>query len=109
MVSARNVMVQGGQGSQSAGAVLGGVAGAALGQTGGQGPGQDVATGGRRHRGRRGRAAGGARGGRARSIEWTVRLESGQTIAVIQATPVFAIGQRVQVISGGGTTRLAAA
>ena len=38
-----------------------------------------------------------------------MRLENGGTIAVIQAEPVFAIGQRVQVITGGGTTRLAAA
>ena len=51
-----------------------------------------------------GKAAGGHQ-----SIEWTVRLESGQTISVIQASPVFAVGQRVQVIGGGTTTRLAAA
>ena len=109
VVSARNVVVEGGQGSQIAGAVLGGVAGAALGNQVGRGLGQDIAT-----------AVGGTAGvvagqqaGRAaasqNAIEWTVRLESGQTIAVIQSTPVFAIGQRVQVISGGGTTRLAAA
>jgi outer membrane lipoprotein SlyB len=44
------------------------------------------------------------------SIEWTVRLEDGRTISVIQAEPTFARGQRVQVIQGrDGLTRLAAA
>ena len=109
VVSARNVVVQGGQGSQLAGAVLGGVAGAALGNQVGKGTGQDVATA-------VGATAGvvaGQSAGRAaasqNAIEWTVRLESGQTIAVVQSEPVFSIGQRVQVISGGGQTRLAPA
>ena len=79
VTSARNVVVQGGQGSQLAGAVLGGVAGAALGNQVG-----------RRHRpGHRHRVGGtagvvaGQQAGRAaaspNSIEWTVRLDSGQT------------------------------
>ena len=38
-----------------------------------------------------------------------MRLDNGATIAVVQGEPVFAIGQRVQVITGGGQTRLAAA
>ena len=44
VTSARNVVVEGGQGSQLAGAVLGGVAGAALGNQVGRGTGQDIAT-----------------------------------------------------------------
>ena len=52
--------------------------------------------------------AGRAAGGHA-SIEWTVRLESGQTITVVQASPTFSVGQRVQVIGGGTNTRLAPA
>jgi outer membrane lipoprotein SlyB len=47
--------------------------------------------------------------GTRQSIEWTVRLENGGSIAVVQGEPTFAIGQRVQVITGGGTTRLAPA
>ena len=43
------------------------------------------------------------------SFEWTIRLESGQTISVIQASPTFSVGQRVQVIQSGSNTRLAAA
>ena len=38
-----------------------------------------------------------------------MQLENGGTIAVVQGEPAFAIGQRVQVITGGGTTRLAPA
>ena len=38
-----------------------------------------------------------------------MRLENGGTIAVVQGEPVFAVGQRVQVITGGGQTRLAPA
>jgi hypothetical protein len=34
-------------------------------------------------------------------------MENGSTIAVVQGEPVFGIGQRVQVITGGGSTRLA--
>ena len=106
VTSARNVVVQGGQGSQLAGAVLGGVAGAALGNQVGGGTGQDIATvvGGTAG------VVAGQQAGRAaassNSIEWTVRLDSGQSIAVIQTEPAFAVGQRVRVTSGGGQTRL---
>jgi outer membrane lipoprotein SlyB len=47
--------------------------------------------------------------GRAQSIEWFVQLESGREISVIQGDPIFSTGQRVRVISGGGSTRLAPA
>lgn len=109
VVSARNVQVQGGQGSQAAGAILGGLAGAALGQNVGGGTGKVVATG----VGATAGAAAGLQAGKAaaghQSIEWTIRMDNGATIAVIQAEPQFAVGQRVQVITGGGQTRLAAA
>ena len=109
MVSSRVVQLQGGQGSQAAGAVLGGLAGAALGQEVGGGTGQVIATG----VGATAGAAAGLQAGKTvagrQSIEWTVRLENGGTIAVVQGEPAFAIGQRVQVITGGGTTRLAPA
>jgi outer membrane lipoprotein SlyB len=109
VISARNVTVQGGQGAQAAGAIVGGIAGAALGQNVGRGTGQVLATGAGATAG----AAAGLQAGKAaaghQSIEWTVRLESGQTITVIQASPAFSVGQRVQVIGGGTNTRLAAA
>lgn len=109
IVSGRTVQIQGGQGSQVAGALLGGLAGAAVGQEVGRGTGTVVATG-------VGATAGAAAGlqagksiGGAQSIEWTVRMDNGATIAVVQGEPMFAAGQRVQVITGGGTTRLAPA
>jgi outer membrane lipoprotein SlyB len=109
IVSSRAVQLQGGQGSQAAGAILGGLAGAALGQEVGGGTGKVIATG----VGATAGAAAGVQAGKTvagrQSIEWTVRLENGGTIAVVQGDPVFAIGQRVQVITGGGTTRLAPA
>ena len=109
VVSSRAVQLQGGQGSQAAGAILGGLAGAALGQEVGGGTGQVIATG----VGATAGAAAGLQAGKTvagrQSIEWTVRLENGGTIAVIQGEPVFALGQRVQVITGGGKTRLAPA
>lgn len=107
VTGARNVVVQGGQGSQVAGAVVGGIAGAALGNQVGGGLGQDIATG-------VGATAGvvaGQQAGRAaassNSIEWFVDLDSGGTVSVIQTSPSFSVGQRVRVISGGGSTRLA--
>lgn len=109
VVSARNVTVQGGEGEQLLGAIVGGVAGAALGNEIGGGRGQDLATvAGAAGGVAAGQAAARAAGSRA-SIEWTVQLDSGQTIAVVQREPTFSIGQRVQVIGGGGSTRLQAA
>jgi outer membrane lipoprotein SlyB len=109
IVSSRVVQLQGGQGSQAAGAVLGGLAGAALGQNVGGGTGKVVATG----VGATAGAAAGLQAGKTvagrQSIEWTVRMDNGATIAVVQGEPAFAVGQRVQVITGGGQTRLAAA
>ncbi len=91
------------------GTIAGGVAGAALGHQVGKGSGQDVATA-------IGATAGAAAGNRVagevqtqQSIEWFVKTDAGQTISVIQASPTFANGQRVQIVQGGGTTRLVAA
>lgn len=109
IISSRNVTVQGNQGAQAAGAVIGGIAGAALGQNIGGGTGRVLATGAGATAGAAAGLAAGKSGTSHQSIEWTVRLESGQTISVIQASPTFATGQRVQVIGGGSNTRLAAA
>ena len=109
VVAYRGVLVRGGRpGAELAGTVGGGAIGIAAGNQIGDGEGRDIA-----------RAIGGivgaAAGNRAaagatsqQSFEWTVRLDNGQTIAVIQQEPTFARGQRVQVIEGaGGLTRLA--
>jgi outer membrane lipoprotein SlyB len=98
-----------GQADGALGAVVGGVAGAAAGQQVGGGTGRVLATGA-------GAVAGAALGqragqaiGRAQSIEWFVRLEDGRNISVVQGEPQFGVGQRVRVISGNGSTRLAPA
>lgn len=106
VVSSRTVRVQGNQGAQAAGAIIGGVAGAALGRNIGGGTGRVIATGAGASAGAAAGLAAGRSAAGAESIEWTVRLESGQTIAVIQASPAFSVGQRVQVIGGGNNTRL---
>jgi outer membrane lipoprotein SlyB len=109
VTNSRVVQLQGGQGSQAAGAVLGGLAGAAVGQNVGGGTGKVIATGvGATAGAAAGLQAGKAAAGR-QSIEWTVQLDNGASIAVVQGEPTFAIGQRVQVITGGGQTRLAPA
>ena len=73
IISSRAVQLQGGQGSQAAGAVLGGLAGAALGQKVGGGTGKVIATGvGATAGATAGLQAGKAVAGR-QSIEWTVR------------------------------------
>jgi outer membrane lipoprotein SlyB len=109
VTGARNVTLSGGQGSQLAGAVVGGVAGAALGHEVGRGTGQDVATALGATAGVVAGQAAGRAAASAQSIEWFVRLDSGRNLAVIQGEPVFSVGQRVRVITGGGQTRLAPA
>lgn len=86
-----------------AGAVVGGVAGSAV----GSGRGSVV-----------GAALGAVLGGlggaaaeegitRQKGVEITVRLDSGRIIAITQAADeVFNAGERVRVLTGGGTTRV---
>lgn len=89
------------------GALGGGVAGAALGSTIGGGNGNAAAT-------VLGALAAGAAGNAAQNalstengVEITIRLDSGYVIAVTQgADEVFHVGDRVQVLGGGGATRV---
>jgi outer membrane lipoprotein SlyB len=107
ITGSRPVTVEGGNApAEVVGTIAGGVAGAALGQQIGGGTGKVVATG-------VGATAGAAAGQRAtqaitrsQSTEWFVQLDSGATITVIQAEPAFGIGQRVQVVQSGTSTRL---
>ncbi len=89
------------------GAIAGGAAGALLGDQFGKGKGNALVTG-------IGAVAGAAAGGnvaqRANRIpaqEWTVRLDSGRTIAVVQNDAQLSVGQYVRVIDDGARTRLA--
>ena len=85
------------------GAALGGVAGSSV----GGGTGQVLATIG-------GALLGGLAGnavenqvGRTQGLEITVRLDNGETRVIAQAADIaLSSGQRVQVISGGGPTRV---
>ena len=106
VVSTRAVTIQSSQSSgvgAVSGAALGGVAGSAI----GGGRGQVLAAIG-------GALLGGLAGnavenqvGKTQGLEITVRLDNGETRVIAQAADVaLHSGQRVQVISGGGPTRV---
>jgi outer membrane lipoprotein SlyB len=108
IIGATPVAVQGGnQTAEVVGTLAGGLLGGLAGNQVGGGTGRVITTG-------VGATAGAAAGNRiagaattVQSTEWLVQLESGRTISVIQAEPVFSVGQRVQVVqSANGTTRL---
>lgn len=104
--SVRHVRIQSDQ-PGIVGILGGGVAGAALGSTVGGGNGNAAATA-------LGALAGAVAGNAAESsietkegVEITVRLDSGYVIAVTQgADETFKVGERVQVLGGGGATRV---
>ncbi|MDO9007959.1 MAG: hypothetical protein Q7U80_07035 [Thiobacillus sp.] len=86
-----------------AGAVVGGVAGSTL----GSGRGSVVGTAVGAVLGGLGGAAAEEGITRQRGVEITIRLDSGRFIAITQAADeVFHPGDRVRVLSGGGTTRV---
>ncbi|MDM9560470.1 MULTISPECIES: glycine zipper 2TM domain-containing protein [Bordetella] len=87
-----------------AGGALGGVAGNAV----GGGTGRALATVGGAILGALAGNAIENRAGRASGLEITVRLDNGETRVVAQEADVpISVGQRVQVISGAGPTRVA--
>jgi outer membrane lipoprotein SlyB len=101
----RSVQIEGTK--SGVGAVGGGIAGGVLGSTIGGGKGSTLAA--------LGGAALGAVGGnmaeekltKKAGLEITVQLDSGSLIAVVQAADVmFSVGDRVRVLSSGGTTRV---
>ncbi len=104
--SLREVRIQ--PGKPGAVGILGGaIAGAAVGHTLGQGGGNSAATA-------LGTLAGAVAGKAAQNqaetqngVEITIRLDSGYVIAVTQgADEKFRVGERVQVLGGGGATRV---
>lgn len=107
ITGSRPVTVQGGnKPGEVVGTVAGGIVGGLLGNQIGGGTGNVLATG---VGATAGAAAGNAVAGSATkqaSTEWFVRTDAGQNISVIQASPTFATGQRVQVVQSGSTTRL---
>jgi hypothetical protein len=42
----------------------------------------------------------------SRAYVWTVKLDGGRRMSVVQAEPMFAIGQRVRIVTGDGTARM---
>jgi len=86
-----------------AGAVVGGVAGSTV----GGGTGRVITTTVGALLGGLGGAAAEEAVTRQRGLEITVKLDSGRMIAITQAADEeFRIGDRVRVLSGGGTTRV---
>ena len=86
-----------------AGAVVGGVAGSTVG--GGKGSVVGAAVGA--VLGGLGGAAAEEAVTRQKGVEITVKLDSGRLIAITQAADeTFQVGDRVRVLSGGGTTRV---
>lgn len=107
IVSVRPVSVSNNT-DQAAGAIAGAIVGGVIGNQIGNGLGRDVATG-------LGAAGGALAGSRlaagantTTSSEWTVRLADGRTIAVVQ-DGTFRVGQKVNVVVSGNSTRLVAA
>lgn len=107
ITSIRNVKIEG---NNQAGAVLGGIAGGFLGNEIGSGSAANTAG-----------AIGGALVGSAvgshaqqavgsrQGIEITVKLDSGRSVSVVQEVNPrerFDVGDRVRVLSNGGTTRV---
>jgi outer membrane lipoprotein SlyB len=86
-----------------AGAVVGGVAGSTV----GGGSGRVITTTVGALLGGLGGAAAEEAVTRQRGVEITVKLDSGRMIAITQAADEeFKVGERVRVLSGGGTTRV---
>jgi len=101
----KNVQIEGTK--SGVGSVAGGVAGGVLGSTIGGGKGSVLAA--------LGGAAVGAVGGavaeekltKKAGLEITVQLDNGSTIVVVQEADVmFAVGDRVRVLTGSGVTRV---
>jgi outer membrane lipoprotein SlyB len=93
---------------QTAGAIAGAVVGGVIGNQIGGGLGRDLATG----VGAAGGALAGSRlaaGANDRvSQEWTIRLSDGRTVTLVQ-DGAFRVGQKVNLVTQGNSTRIVAA
>ena len=101
----RSVQIEGTK--SGVGAVGGGVAGGVLGSTIGGGRGSVLAAVGGAALGAVGGAVAEEKLTKKNGLEITVKLDSGPVIAVVQEADImFSIGERVRVLTGGGTTRV---
>lgn len=96
ITSTRTVMLRS-DGAQFAGALVGGAVGGLVGDQFGGGRGNDVLTAAGAVGGAIAGARVGEQQGRQMAQEWTVRLDNGRAIAVVQ-NGRFAVGQPVQVL-----------
>lgn len=89
-------------GDQIVGAVAGGLVGAVIGNQFGAGSGKDLMTGAGAVTGAIiGSNIAAQRAGTYTSYAWTVRLDNGGTVTIIQLSHSFRVGQRVRVVSRG--------
>lgn len=103
--SVRNVQIEGTK--SGIGAVGGGIAGGVLGSTVGKGKGSTLAALGGAALGAVGGAVAEEKITKKNGLEITVQLDSGSVIAVVQQADVmFSVGERVRVLTSGGTTRV---
>jgi outer membrane lipoprotein SlyB len=101
----RSVQIEGTK--SGIGTIGGGVAGGVLGSTIGGGKGSVLAAVGGAALGAVGGAVAEEKLTKKAGLEITVKLDSGSTIAVVQEADVmFSVGERVRVLTGGGTTRV---
>jgi outer membrane lipoprotein SlyB len=101
----RSVQIEGTK--SGVGAVGGGVAGGVVGSTIGGGKGSVLAAVGGAALGALGGAVAEEKLTRKDGLEITVKLDSGPTIAVVQEADImYSVGERVRVLTGGGTTRV---
>jgi hypothetical protein len=48
----------------------------------------------------------GTAGDASRAYAWTVKLDGGRRVTVVQSEPMLAIGERVRVVTGDGRARI---
>jgi outer membrane lipoprotein SlyB len=107
VVSVQPITIQNDR-TTGAGVFAGGALGAVAGNAVGRGAGRGIATVGGAIIGALAGNAIENRAGTQSGLQLTIRLDNGETRVIAQAADVpFSIGQRVQVISGAGPTRVA--
>jgi len=94
------------QGDQIVGTVAGGLVGAVIGHQFGSGTGKDLMTGAGAITGAIVGSNIANQGGTYTSSAWTVRLNNGGSITVIQASNTFRVGDRVRVVRNGNQVYL---
>lgn len=105
VTAVRTVRIEGTK--SGVGAVAGGIAGGVAGSTIGSGKGSTLAALGGAALGAVGGAVAEEKITKKTGLEITVQLDSGSMIAVVQEADVmFSVGERVRVLTGGGTTRV---